>query len=305
VTHADAEARWPLRAPLDVHRTLGVHRRGRGDPTWRDAPGGVVWRTCRPAAGPATLRITVETGEVTVAAWGPGADWAVAAAPRWLGEDEPAWSFEPEHPLLRTSRARNAGWRVSASGLVLEALVPAVLEQKVTGGEARRSWRRLVERYGDPAPGPAPPGLRVVPAPARWRRVPSWAWHEAGVGPQRSATVLRAVAVARRLEEAAAMDWPDAERRLRAVPGIGAWTAAEVMQRAAGALDAISVGDAHLPRLVVHALTGEVRDDDASMLAILEPYRPQRYRVQRLVELSGHTAPAFGPRYAPLDHRRR
>jgi 3-methyladenine DNA glycosylase/8-oxoguanine DNA glycosylase len=78
-----------------------------------------------------------------------------------------------------------------------------------------------------------------------------------------------------------------------------------VLQRAAGALDAVSVGDAHLPRLLVHALTGDVRDDDEAMLAALEPYRPQRYRVQRLVELSGHRAPRYGPRYAPLDHRSR
>ena len=57
------------------------------------------------------------------------------------------------------------------SGRVLEALVPAVLEQKVTGREAWRAWRWLVRRYGEPAPGPAgllPDGLRVPPAARTW-----------------------------------------------------------------------------------------------------------------------------------------
>jgi len=36
--------------------------------------------------------------------------------------------------------------------------------------------------------------------------------------------------------------------------------------------------------------------DRERMLELLEPYRPQRGRVQRLLETSGIRAPAFGPR---------
>ena len=37
---------------------------------------------------------------------------------------------------------------------VMEALIPAIAEQKVTGGKAHRALRRLIQRYGEPAPGP-------------------------------------------------------------------------------------------------------------------------------------------------------
>jgi 3-methyladenine DNA glycosylase/8-oxoguanine DNA glycosylase len=95
----------------------------------------------------------------------------------------------------------------------------------------------------------------------------------------------------------------DAMARLRYVPGIGEWTAAETLLRATGYPDAVSVGDFHLANLVVHALTGRARGTDAEMLALLAPWTGQRARVIRLVELSGVRPPAFGPRFAPTDIR--
>ena len=92
---------------------------------------------------------------------------------------------------------------------------------------------------------------------------------------------------------------PEAYGRLTAVPGIGPWTAAEVGVRALGDPDAVSVGDFHLPNLVAYALAGEPRGDDARMLELLEPYRGQRARVMRLLELSGIRPPRYGPRLSP------
>ena len=86
-----------------------------------------------------------------------------------------------------------------------------------------------------------------------------------------------------------------AYRRLRALPGIGPWTAAEVAMRALGDPDAVSVGDFHLPNLVAFALAGEARGDDARMLDLLEPYRGHRGRVIRLLEASGLRPPVRGP----------
>ena len=61
----------------------------------------------------------------------------------------------------------------------------------------------------------------------------------------------------------------------------------------------MSVGDAHLPNLVAWALAGEPRGTDERMLELLEPYRGQRGRVLRLLELCGIRAPRYGPRVAP------
>ena len=98
------------------------------------------------------------------------------------------------------------------------------------------------------------------------------------------------------------MSREDAYARLTAVPGVGEWTAAEVAVRALGDTDAVSVGDYHLAGLVGWALVGRPLDD-AGMVELLEPWRPHRARVVRLVELSGVAKPRFGPRMAVQDHR--
>lgn len=295
---------WDPGRPVDPRGTLAVHRRGAADPTHRTTPDGAVWRTARTPDGPATVRLSARRadGVVEGQAWGRGAAWVLDALPAWLGDADDD-GFDPGHPVLRRVRARTRAWRIGRTGLVMEALVPAVLEQKVTGAEARRGWRTLLVRFGTPAPGPAPAGMRVVPTPAEWAAVPSWEWHRAGVGPQRARTAVRSALVAARLEEVAEMPVEEADRRLRSVPGVGAWTAAEVRQRALGDVDAVSVGDFHLCRQVGWVLAGEERADDARMLELLDPYRGQRYRVCRLVELSGLAPERRGPRLAPRDFR--
>ena len=248
------------------------------------------------------MAIAVEQDEVAATAWGDGAAWLLEHVPDWLGASDDPTGLRPTHPVLREAVRRLAGPRIGRTGLVMEALLPAILEQKVTGAESRRAWSTLVRRHGEPAPGPAA-GLFVVPTPEQWRAIPSWEWHRVGVGPQRAVTCVRAAAVAARLEQAASLPPDQADVRLRAVPGVGAWTSAEVRARALGDPDAVSVGDAHVPRLITYALTGEVSDSDDVMLAALRPYEGHRYRVQRALELSGLKAPRFGPRYAPHDFR--
>jgi 3-methyladenine DNA glycosylase/8-oxoguanine DNA glycosylase len=193
--------------------------------------------------------------------------------------------------------------RLGRTDRVLEALVPAVLEQKVVGIEAQRAWRRLLHWFGTPAPGPAPAGMRVFPSPAVWAAIPSWDWHRAGVEPVRARTIAGAARAAQRLEQAGSLPGAEADSQLRSLPGIGPWTSAETRQRACGDPDAISVGDYHLPAMVGWTLTGMRAADDASMLALLEPYAGQRYRASRLIELGGGQPPRRGPRTAARDYR--
>ncbi|MCW2776386.1 MAG: repair protein [Frankiales bacterium] len=294
---------WRPHLPVDVGRTLRPLRRGAGDPTYRVVDG-AVWRTTRMPSGPATVRL-VQHGlhEVHGDAWGPGAEEALAGLPDLLGGRDDPSGFDPRHPLLVEAHARHPGVRVPRTGRVLEALVPAVLEQKVTGKEAFAAFRTLVLRFGCPAPGPAPEGMAVPPDAATWRLVPSWEWHRAGVDPKRMRTALGCAQVAHRLEECVGMLPADAERRLRAVPGVGLWTYAEVGQRALGDADAISVGDYHLAAAVGWALLGRPVDDDG-MVELLEPWRPHRHRVVLLIGASGFSKPRFGPRMTVQDHRR-
>jgi hypothetical protein len=297
---------WRAPFAVDVRLTLSVHRRGSGDPAFRVAADGSVWRTSLTPEGPGTVRVKGSPADgcttVSVAAWGPGASWLLAAVPGHLGAEDSRAGFEPTHPLLREMSRRYLGMRVGRSGRVLEALVPAVLEQKVVGAEACRAWRLLLLRFGDPAPGPAPDGMRVFPPARTWLRIPSWEWHRAGVEGVRARTIIGAAQVARRLEEIVAMASADADRRLRALPGIGPWTSAEIRQRACGDADAVSVGDYHLPATVGWALAGR-KVDDAGMLELLAPYAGHRYRVTRLVELGRAGPPRHGPRMSVRDYR--
>ena len=112
---------------------------------------------------------------------------------------------------------------------------------------------------------------------------------------------MRSAAAAGRLEAVTALSHADAARRLRAVPGVGVWTAAEVHQRALGDPDAVSFGDYHVAKDVGWALTGSEVDDDG-LAELLEPYAGHRYRVQRLLGLAGARRPRHGPRMAPRTH---
>ena len=302
-----ASRTWRPGRPVDLRATLGSLRRGSGDPTQREDVLGSLWRASRTPDGAATLRLTVraDLGEVRARAWGLGAAWALETMPGLLGAGDDPAGFAPRHPLLRDVWRRHPGWRVPRSRAVLEALVPAVLEQKVTGREAWRAFRTLVRTYGERAPGPVDHlagGLWVPPDARAWARVPSWAWHRAGVDLSRSRTVVTAAGSAGRLEALARRPPAEAAPRLVSLPGVGAWTAAEVAQRALGDPDAVSIGDFHLPKLVGWALVGE-RVDDATMLELLEPYRGHRYRAVRLVELSGLSYPRHGPRFGGRDFR--
>ncbi|MEV5184035.1 DNA-3-methyladenine glycosylase 2 family protein [Streptomyces werraensis] len=287
---------WVPDGPLDLGLVLGPLRRGTGDPTFRTTPDGAAWRTSLTPVGPGTLRVTQHDDTIRGQAWGPGADWLLDRLPELLGAADDPSAFVPRHRLLAFTHHRLPGLRLLRTGLVLESLIPSILEQKVTTGEAYRAWRLLVRKFGGPAPGPAPERMAVMPAPRTWALIPSWEWHRAGVDDKRASTVLRAVRVAARLEKAARMSPEEARARLELVPGIGPWTSAETVQRSHGAVDAVTVGDLHLPGIVGWALAGDRDADDSVMLSLLEPYAGQRHRAVRLILLSGRTPARRAPR---------
>jgi 3-methyladenine DNA glycosylase/8-oxoguanine DNA glycosylase len=284
--------------PASPSMTLSPQRRGPGDPCYQLVDG-AIWKTSLLASGPVTARIaTSSRTTVECEAWGDGTAEFLERLPALLGVHDDASGFAPEEPTVAAAHRRVPHLRLGRTGQVLEALVPAVLEQRVAGKDAFRAWRLLVTKYGAPAPGPAPERMRVPPPADVWRRIPSWEFHLANVDPGRARTLVGCAQRADALERLSKRPPEDARTALTTLPGVGIWTAAEVAQRAWGDADALSVGDYHLSNVVGSTLLGH-RIDDAEMLELLEPLRPHRFRATRLLEVSGLARnPRFGARMA-------
>lgn len=289
---------FAVEGPLDLARTLAVLSHGPGDRTFRVAAGR-AWYTIRTAEGPATVALAHVGAELRAEAWGAGGELALDRVPALLGLAAPPTTIpDGPHALVRQLARRLPGVRIPRSGAVLESLIPAILEQKVTGREAHRAWSRLIRVHGEPAPGPDAFGLRLGPTPATLAALPYYAYHPFGVEQRRAELIRRVASRAAWFQAVADLPFEAGYARLTAVPGIGPWTAAEIGVRALGDEDAVSVGDFHLKHLVAFALAGEPRGTDERMLELLEPYRGARARVMRLLELSGIGAPRYGPRLA-------
>ncbi len=267
--------------------TLAPLRRGPRDPCFRLPGDGTMWRTSLLPSGPVTARISrAAPNAAQCEAWGSGAQEFLERLPALLGADDDASDFVPTHPTVAAAHRRVPHLRLGGTGQVLEALIPAIIEQRVPGADAFGSWRVLVSKYGTPAPGPAPVGMRVVPSAEVWRNIPSWEFHRANIDPRRAQTVVICARRAASLERLVSRPAAQVRDALMSLPGVGEWTAAETMQRALGDADAVSVGDYHIPKMIGWTLVGHPVDD-AVMLELLEPMRPHRHRVVRLLEASG------------------
>lgn len=289
---------WEPSWRCSIALNLSGLRRGSGDPTYRIVEDG-HWIGMRTPIGPATLHLTKTEDHVVGRAWGEGAPWALETMPALLGAEDDPSGFVPQHRVLESAWRRFGHWRVAKTQRVWEALAPAIIEQKVTGQEAYRGFRNLVIRHGERAPGPLV-NLWIQPSAETVRSIPSWAWLQMHIDPPRSKALVTAARYAQKLE-ARQHDTVLVDETLRALPGLGVWTSAEVRQRALGDADAVSFGDYHVAPNIGWALTG-TPIDDAALEELLEPWRPHRYRVQALVALAGLNRPRRGPRMAPRTH---
>ena len=179
----------------------------------------------------------------------PDANGRSRSCPPCAAPSDDAADFDAtRHPLIADAHHRNPGLRLSRTGLVFDALVSAIFEQKVTGMQAFAAWRRVVTWCGERAPGPTPAPMFAPPTVDGWQHVPSWVWHRAGLEPPQSKTIVRAArrgdAIVRTV--LAAEDGEAVDRVLVSQHGVGPWTSAETRIRALGDPDAVSVGDYHV-----------------------------------------------------------
>ena len=296
-TTASLIRQWSAPHPTDLKLTLGALARGRGDPTVQILPSG-FWRATRTPEGPGTQRIrAVGSGRFEVTAWGPGAQWLIDRAPVLTGANDDHDGFPSHHEEVYRLHRSFQRMRTPCSQSVFETLFPTILGQKVTGGEALSSYARLVRYFGELAPSVGlGPRLLLPPDPKTVEGTPAHVFHRANVERKRSSAIKVAASYAHRLEAAASTSDEAVRFALSQVPGVGPWSIAAVMTVAAGDSDSVSVGDFHLKNWVSWNLVGEPRGTDEQMLQLLEPFRPFRGRVTRLLQLGGSAPPKYGPR---------
>jgi 3-methyladenine DNA glycosylase/8-oxoguanine DNA glycosylase len=273
---------------------------GPGDPSARRTPGAFV-RALHTPGGPGTVAFAwTPGGDARAEAWGaPDAvDWLLDAAPGWLGLTDDVSTFRPDHPLIAEVWRRHRTHRLGATGAIWPELVPTIVSQRVQFVDAASSWRRMVRRWGAPAPGPAGLELLLPPGPDDLRRRSYVDLHRFDLERRRAESVLVAARHAARLEEAAAMPVAGALTRLQALPGLGAWTATTVAATALGDPDTVVLRDFWMPTIVRHALTGDRSwcNDDAQMLELLEPFAGHRWRVVCLLAAAGFQPARRAPR---------
>ncbi|MDX6660288.1 MAG: hypothetical protein QOJ55_1110 [Solirubrobacteraceae bacterium] len=151
-------------------------------------------------------------------------------------------------PLLgRAVRAR-PDLRVRRRPEPFEALAWAICEQLIEAERAAAIQRRIVRRWGRRCPRS---GLRDAPTPARLAGVAPAELEALDLSGGRSLTLRRAAReVAAGRVDLRAPDHERGWRRLRAIPGIGAWTVESLALHGQGRHDQLPAGDLAYIKLV-------------------------------------------------------
>lgn len=167
------------------------------------------------------------------------------------------------------------GLRVPGALDGFELAVRAVLGQQITVAAARTLAQRLVNRFGEPMATPFAQLTRLFPAPAVLAQAEGDALGELGIVKQRQAAI---VALARGVAEHGLVlngsaDVPATITALKALPGIGDWTAQYIAMRALRWPDAFPAGDVALHKAMgVQELKHPAREAEAASLA-WKPWR--------------------------------
>lgn len=295
-------------AGVDVAATLRPIALLPGDPTVRLAPGRFERATYTPE-GPGALVVTWDAagprdvGAAQVEAHGDGAAWLLDHAPDLLGaDDDGAVGFDPAAEPVRSLWRRRRGMRLTRTGTLWHDLAWLIVQQRVTHTDAAAQWRRLVVGLGLPAPGA--PSLLLPPAPERLAGLTYPDLHPFGIERQRASHLLAAAREAPRLHGLVALPAAAAAPRLRALRGVGPWTSSFLAAHTWGEADTVILGDSGIPSAVAWLLAGERRADDARLVDLLDPFRPHRYRVIRLVMAERARAPRRRPLAPRTDIRR-
>jgi 3-methyladenine DNA glycosylase/8-oxoguanine DNA glycosylase len=277
--------------PLDLRRTLRPLHGHFAEDGW--------WLPARTPDGSGSLRVRRTRDDLIGEAWGDGSGWLLSRLGSISGLDDDPSRFVTDDPLVAELHRAHPGDRFGRTDLVFPALIIAICAQKVTSTEARDAIRGLRRVFSTTAPGPNH-RLRLSPDPDEMAEMPYHVFHTLHLEKRRADLIRSVSRHAARIEGLRSSSPLDAAKVLESVPGIARWTSAKTLEVSHGDPDQVAVGDFHFKHIVVHHMTGRDRGTDEEMLDLLEPFRPHRGRVIRLLHTLGHE-PRFGPRMSPRN----
>jgi len=181
-------------------------------------------------------------------------------------------------PALGSLAERHPGMRVPGAFDGFEVAVRAILGQQVSVAGARTVAGRFAQALGEPLATPFPTLTTIFPDAARVADAPMGRIARLGMPGARARTIL---ALARAVADGDLVLMPNADieatlERLRALPGVGEWTAQYIAMRALAWPDAFP----HTDLGVMKALGTK---DAKRVLAVAEAWRPWRaYAVMHL-----------------------
>jgi len=267
---SEVTPRWPFRLPTYGGRD-GILRAG----------GGALTRLLHVDDEPAVVRVRQPTRDrvrfAASAADRPTAEEAVARMRFALAVDDDLRPFYERFrfdPLLGRAVRAQPRLRVRRRPEPFEALAWAICEQLIEAERAAAIQRRIVRRWGRRCEFN---DLRDAPAPARLAGVAPAELQSLDLAAGRALALRRAAReVAAGRVDLRASDHERGWRRLRAIPGIGAWTVESVALHGQGRYDQLPAGDLAYLKLVGRLTTGNprARAEEAEVREFFAPYAP-------------------------------
>ena len=171
----------------------------------------------------------------------------IARVRAWLDLDADPAAI---HAVLGADFPALAGLRVPGTLDGFELAVRAVVGQQVTVAAARTLTTRLVERFGTPLATPIDGLTRLFPSPAALAAASGDELGQLGLVRQRQAAIhaLAQAVSSGQIRLHAGADVAATMDALKALPGIGAWTADYIALRALRWPDAFPAGDVALQK---------------------------------------------------------
>jgi 3-methyladenine DNA glycosylase/8-oxoguanine DNA glycosylase len=258
---------WVFRLP-GIGRDGILRRRGR-----------VLERLLHVEGSRAVVRVAQPSADTVVfGAWAQDAGVAEEAIVRMrfaFGVDDDLRPFYERFrfdPLIGPSLRRHPWLRPARRPDPFEALAWAICEQLIELDRAVVIQRRIVARLGRRC---AESGLRDLPTPERLAGTAPALLQSLDLSGGRAIALRRAAReVAAGRADLRAADHERGWRRLRAIPGIGAWTVEMLALHGQGRYDQVPAGDLGLLKFAGRALTGNARAraTEDEVRALFAPY---------------------------------